>query len=87
MGGAGPAGDQALRRGEIVEEERPARLTWKSTGGALDVSGKARFSGEDGGTRLCYELDLGLPAVAAKLGDADGEVKRTLEKLKALAEG
>ena len=88
----GPLGVKLSGEAKIVEEERPSALTWESTGGALDVRGSAHFEPEDGGTRLTYSLSYDLPggaaakAVAGALGDAEGEVNRTLEKLKALAE-
>jgi uncharacterized membrane protein len=89
----GPLGLKLSGEAQIVEEERPERLTWKSTGGAIDVSGTAEFSAENGGTRLSYTLTYDVPggpvgsAVANTLGDAQGEVGRTLDRLKALAEG
>jgi uncharacterized membrane protein len=89
----GPLGVKLSGEAQIVEEERPSALTWASTGGALDVRGSARFEPEDDGTRLWYSLSYDLPggaaakAVAGALGDAEGEVRRTLERLKALAEG
>ena len=89
----GPLGVKLSGEAKIVEEERPSALTWESTGGALDVRGSAHFEPEDDGTRLSYSLTYDLPggaaakAVAAVLADAEGEVRRTLERLKALAEG
>ena len=89
----GPLGIKLSGEAEIVEEERPSRLTWKSTSGALDVSGTARFAAEDDGTRLSYSLAYDVPggvagtAVAGALADMDSEVRRTLDRLKALAEG
>ena len=88
----GPLGIKLTGEAEIVEEERPTALTWKSTGGALDVRGSAHFESEDAGTRLTYSLSYDVPggaagkAVAGALGDAEGEVRRTLERLKELAE-
>lgn len=88
----GPLGIKLSGEAEIVEEERPTALTWKSTGGALDVRGSARFSPEEDGTRLSYSLSYDVPGgaaakvVAGALGDAEGEVQRTLERLKKLAE-
>ena len=89
----GPLGVKLSGEARIVEEERPSALTWESTGGALDVRGSARFEPEDDGTRLSYSLTYDVPggaaakAVANALADAEGEVRRTLERLKALAEG
>jgi uncharacterized membrane protein len=89
----GPLGIKLSGEARIVEEERPCALTWASTGGALDVRGTARFAPEDDGTLLTYELSYDVPggaaakAVAGALGDAEGEVQRTLKRLKALAEG
>jgi uncharacterized membrane protein len=84
----GPLGIKLSGEAEIVEEERPEKLTWKSTGGALDVSGTARFAPEDGGTRLSYSLRYDMPGagIAKALTDMDAEVQRTLERLKHLAE-
>jgi uncharacterized membrane protein len=88
----GPLGVKLTGEARIVEEERPRALTWASTGGALDVRGSAHFEPEDDGTRLSYSLSYDVPggaaakAVAGALGDAEGEVRRTLERLKALAE-
>lgn len=88
----GPLGIKLSGEAEIVEEERPTALTWASTSGALDVRGTARFEAEDGGTRLTYSLSYDVPggaagkAVAGALGDAEGEVRRTLARLKELAE-
>ena len=88
----GPLGIKLSGQAEIVEEQRPSALTWKSTGGALDVRGSARFEPEEDGTRLSYSLSYDVPggaagkAVAGALGDADGEVQRTLKRLKELAE-
>lgn len=88
----GPLGLKLSGEAKIVEEERPSALTWVSTGGALDVRGSAHFEPEEDGTRLSYTLSYDVPggaagkAVAGALGDAEGEVQRTLERLKALAE-
>ena len=88
----GPLGMKLSGEAEIVEEERPKALTWRSTGGALDVRGSAHFEAEEEGTRLSYSLSYDVPggaaakAVAGALGDAEGEVQRTLERLKKLAE-
>ena len=88
----GPLGMKLSGEAEIVREERPKALTWKSIGGALDVEGSAHFEPEDEGTRLSYSLTYDVPggtavkAVAGALGDAEGEVRRTLERLKKLAE-
>ena len=88
----GPMGMKLSGEAEIVEEDRPAKLTWKSTGGPLDVSGTARFTADNGGTRLAYSLTYEVPggaageAVATTLADMDSEVQRTLERLKGLAE-
>ena len=88
----GPLGVKLSGEAKIVEEERPSALTWESTGGALDVRGSARFEPEHSGTRLSYSLTYDLPggaaakAVAGALSDTEGEVRRTLERLKALAE-
>ena len=90
---SGPLGVKLSGEAEIVEEKRPDALTWRSTSGALDVRGSARFAAEDDGTRLSYSLSYDVPggaaakAVAGALGDAEGEVQKTLERLKALAEG
>jgi uncharacterized membrane protein len=89
----GPLGVKLTGEAKIVEEDRPSALTWQSTSGALDVRGSAHFEPEDGGTRLSYQLSYDLPGgaaakvVAGALADAEGEVRRTLERLKALAEG
>ena len=88
----GPLGIKLTGEAKIVEEERPTALTWASTGGALEVRGTARFEPEDEGTLLSYSLSYDVPggaaakAVAGALGDAEGEVQRTLQRLKALAE-
>jgi uncharacterized membrane protein len=88
----GPMGMKLSGEAQIVEEKRPSKLTWRSTSGALDVSGTASFTARDGGTRLAYSLSYDVPggaagkAVATSLADMDGEVQRTLERLKRLAE-
>lgn len=90
---AGPLGVKLAGEAKIVEEERPTSLSWASTGGALHVRGSARFAAEDEGTLLLYSLSYDVPggvaakAVAGAIADAEGEVRRTLERLKALAEG
>ena len=89
----GPMGIKLSGEAEIVEEERPTLVKWRSTGGALDVTGAARFAPEGDGTNLSYTLSYDVPggaagkAVASTLTDMDSEVRRTLERLKALAEG
>jgi uncharacterized membrane protein len=88
----GPMGIKLSGEAEIVEEERPTSVTWRSTGGALDVEGTARFAAEGSGTSLSYTLSYEVPggvagkAVASSLTDMDSEVRRTLERLKKLAE-
>ncbi len=88
----GPLGIKLSGEAKIVEEQRPSALTWESTSGALDVRGTARFEPEEDGTLLFYSLSYDVPggaagkAVAGALGDAEGEVQRTLERLKSLAE-
>jgi uncharacterized membrane protein len=88
----GPMGIKLSGEAEIVEEDRPTSLKWRSTGGALDVMGAARFAPEEGGTNLSYTLSYEVPggvagkAVASTLTDMDSEVWRTLERLKQLAE-
>lgn len=88
----GPLGIKLSGEAKIVEETRPSCLTWASTSGALDVRGTANFEEEEGGTLLRYSLSYDVPggmaakAVASALGDAEGEVSRTLDRLKALAE-
>lgn len=88
----GPLGVKLSGEAEIVEEERPSKLTWRSTSGALDVRGTARFAADGDGTALSYSLSYDVPgggvakAVAGAVGDAEGEVTRTLARLKALAE-
>lgn len=89
----GPLGMKLSGEAEIVEEERPDRVRWKSTGGALEVDGTARFEPREGGTHLTYSLSYEVPgglagkAVAGALTDMDAEIRHTLEKLKHLAEG
>ena len=88
----GPLGIKLSGEAAIVEEERPTRVRWKSTSGALEVDGTARFAPEQDGTKLTYTLSYEVPggmagkAVAGALTDMDGQIRHTLAQLKHLAE-
>ena len=89
----GPLGLTLRGEAELVEERKPERLAWRSTEGHLDVEGSAEFSeGDEGGTRMSYQLSYSFPgggaatAIAATLSGAEDHVRDTLGRFKTLAE-
>jgi carbon monoxide dehydrogenase subunit G len=88
------AGQRFTVHWHVTEDDRPRRVVWEGRG---PLRTRARvtydFAARDGGTRFSYANEYDLPGgVAGKLGGravsrvAKREVKRSLDRLKELAE-
>ena len=89
---AGPFGMTLSGEAEIVEDDPPRRLAWKTIEGAIDAEGDVVLDPSDDGTLLRYSLSYQVPggpvggAVAKTVADPSENVASTLERIKEIAE-
>ncbi|MDQ4125580.1 MAG: SRPBCC family protein [Actinomycetota bacterium] len=89
---AGPFGMTLTGEAEIVDDDPPTRLAWRTVEGAVDAHGEVTLAEEAEGTRLTYSLSYEVPggavggAVAKAVADPSDNVVSTLERIKEIAE-
>ncbi len=89
---AGPFGMTLTGEAQIVEDDPPNRLAWKTIEGAVDAEGEVVLEEQEGGTLLTYSLSYEVPGgavggvVAKTVADPTDNVVSTLQRIKEIAE-